>query len=239
MFDNLGQVIVNETNLLFEDKPHFFKGLMNKEIEHIASWKSIEECINNPQFYNFEIVGNDSMKKDIPCSQKSWVTDKLVQDKRYVANCVKDGDTLIITNYGFNNSTVNHLLGTIENIFDINAAAHLYCGKTKGSQSFNIHEDYPANFICQIEGKTIWKVFNNRISYLYKTGTMNNQLTEEMLDTAIDVVLEPGDVLYIPSRAYHVAIPKDEQRISLSIPCWNRFPTDPIDNSVDRNYYTI
>ena len=59
------------------------------------------------------------MKKDIPCSQKSWVTDKLVQDKRYVADCVKDGDTLIITNYGFNNSTVNHLLGTIENIFDI------------------------------------------------------------------------------------------------------------------------
>lgn len=238
MFDQLGTRIVNETNLLYNDKPHYFKGLLDN-VSELASWKSIEECINNPQFYNFEIVGQDSMKKDIPAFRKAWVTDKAVQEKSFVAESVINGDTLIITNYGFYNNVISSLLNTIENIFDVNAAAHLYCGRKSGSKSFNIHEDYPVNFICQIEGKTRWQVFNNRISYLYRTGIMNNQLTEDMLDKEIDVILEPGDVLYIPSRAYHAAIPEDESRISISIPCWNRFPTDPLENSIDRNYYNI
>ena len=238
MFDYLGTRIVNEANLLYNDKPYYFKGLIDN-VSMLASWKTVEECINNPQFYNFEIVGSDSMKKDIPAYRKAWITEKPVQEKSFVANSVINGDTLIITNYGFHNTVISQLLNTIENMFDVNAAAHLYCGRKAGSKSFNIHEDYPVNFICQIEGTTRWQVFNNRISYLHRTGTMNNQLTEDMLDKEIDVTLEPGDVLYIPSRAYHAAIPEDESRISISIPCWNRFPTDPIENSIDRNYYKI
>jgi len=238
MFDRLGARIVNETNLFYEDKPHYFKGLIENTSD-LATWKSIEECINNPQFFNFELVGRDNMKLDIPAYNKAWITDKPVQEKSFVAEHVSNGDTLIITNYGFYNKSINSLLDTFEKIFDVNAAAHLYCGRKAGSKSFNIHEDYPVNFICQIEGKTRWQVFNNRISYLHRTGIMNNQLNEDMLDKEIDVVLEPGDVLYIPSRAYHAAIPEDESRISISIPCWNRFPTDPIENSIDRNYYVI
>lgn len=238
MFDHIFNRIVNETNLFYDDKPYCFEGLLT-DVSKLASWKTVEECINNPQFYNFELVGQDNMKRDIPAFQKAWVTEKLVQDKAYVADSVVNGDTLIITNYGFHNRVIGELLNTIEKLFDVNASAHLYCGRTSGSKSFNIHEDYPVNFICQIEGQTRWQVYNNRISYLYKTGTMNNQLSEDMLDKEIDVILKPGDVLYIPSRAYHAAIPKDESRISISIPCWNRFPTDPIENSIDRNYYKI
>ena len=49
----------------------------------------------------------------------------------------------------------------------------------------------------QIEGETKWKIFKNRISYLYRTGTMNGKLVEEDLELDIEVNLTPGDVLYI------------------------------------------
>jgi ribosomal protein L16 Arg81 hydroxylase len=70
----------------------------------------------------------------------------------------------------------------------INAAIHVY-GGLEDSKSFWIHEDYPSNFIVQAQGKTRWKVFNNRISSMYRTGTMNHKLKEEELDLAFDVVL--------------------------------------------------
>jgi hypothetical protein len=44
--------------------------------------------------------------------------------------------------------------------------------------------------------------------------------------------------LYIPSRAYHVAEPMG-QRLSMSVPCWTRLPTDNPNEINDRNYYKV
>lgn len=236
MFNHLGQVFHNEMNLMYDDKPHYFPNLI-KNVDQLASWNTVEDCVNNPQFYNFELIDHNNQKIQIPENKKAWINSSLVQDKSFIADCVNNGYTCIITNYGFYNQFVNELLHTFENLFDIHAAAHLYCGKGD-TKSFTIHDDYPVNFIFQIEGETQWKVFNNRISYLYQTGAMNGQLSEDQLDCAVDVVLKPGDALYIPSRAYHVAYPSGN-RISISVPCWNRLPTDPPGTEIDRNFYSI
>ena len=132
---------------------------------------------------------------------------------------------------------INHLLGTLENLFDIHASAHVYCG-LEDTKSFTIHDDYPANFIFQIEGETKWQLFKNRISYLYQTGTMNGKLKKEDLELELEVNLKPGDAIYIPSRAYHCAYPKGK-RISVSVPCWNRLPSDEPNTQIDRNIYNI
>jgi ribosomal protein L16 Arg81 hydroxylase len=139
--------------------------------------------------------------------------------------------------YAFHSAKTMKLLETLENIYMINAAIHVY-GGLEDSKSFWIHEDYPSNFIVQAQGKTRWKVFNNRISSMYRTGTMNHKLREEELDLAFDVVLEPGDAIYIPSRAYHIAEPMGK-RLSMSIPCWTKLPTDDPRESSDRNWYRI
>ena len=67
---------------------------------------------------------------------------------------------------------------------------------------------------------------------------MNGKLVEEDLELDIEVNLTPGDVLYIPSRAYHCAYPKGE-RISVSVPCWNKLPSDEPTTQIDRNIYNI
>jgi len=236
MFDHLGTVIMNQSNLLVEDKPYIFEGLIRNPQE-IATWNDIENCLNNPALYEFEMIDQNSNKIQIPSYKKAWIYNKLVQDKQFLFDKFNNGATLIIMNYGFYNNMINHLLGTLENLFDIHASAHVYCG-LEDTKSFTIHDDYPANFIFQIEGETKWQLFKNRISYLYQTGTMNGKLKKEDLELELEVNLKPGDAIYIPSRAYHCAYPKGK-RISVSVPCWNRLPSDEPNTQIDRNIYNI
>jgi hypothetical protein len=202
------------------------------------SWDDVEYCLNNPQFYFFEMINpNEDMKVEIPEHSKSWIWNKKIQDKAWCAKRINEGWGFVITNYAFHSLKTNELLKEIESIFAVNAAIHVYCGLDDAT-SFPIHDDYSANFIFQVEGETEWKIFNNRVSYMHKVGIVNNKVTEDQLEVALHVTLKPGDALYIPSRMLHCAYPKG-QRLSMSVPCWNRFPTDPQSNSIDRNYYRI
>jgi len=233
----IGQRILNESNLLTDDKPYFFKGLLENPSE-LLTWNDVEACMNRPELFQFELIDSITNQKiSIPEHTKAWIWDRKVQDKSFIFEKFNQGHSLVITNYGFYSEQTNHLLKIFEKLFYVNSSIHVYCGLA-GAKSFPIHDDYPINFIFQVEGKTRWKVFKNRISYAYKTGTMNNTVKEEDLEVAIDVELEPGDGLYIPARCFHVAYP-DSKRLSLSIPCWNRFATESPTNSIDRHHYRI
>lgn len=231
---NIGQRLLNESNLISNDRAYYFPKLIENP-EEFLTWNDVELCLNNPAFYEFEMIDHNSHKVDINRYVKAWIQEKKVQDSCQLINHVNHGHTLIIMNYGFHNRKTQELLNVFEHIFDIDAAIHVY-GGLKGSKSFNIHDDYPCNFIIQVEGSVQWKIFKNRISSLYKTGTQQHTLKEELLDVDVDVVLNPGDALYIPSRAYHCAYPT-EKRLSMSIPCWPKLPGS--NQSIDRNYYKV
>jgi|TARA_B110000902_G_C14094108_1_gene508050 hypothetical protein len=236
MMNDFGQRILNETNLLVDDKAHYFEKLLDNPSD-LVTWNDIERCVNQTELYKFELIDQNSTKIEIPQSGKNWIYDKAVQDKQFIIDSVNQGQGLICLDYGFYSQKTMEFLSVFENLFSVHAAIHVYCGM-KDSKSFTIHDDYPCNFIIQAEGETRWKVYKNKISYLHRTGLMNNKLSDKDLEVDIDVVLKPGDALYIPSRQYHCAYPKGK-RISLSIPCWQKLPTEPRENAVDRNYYRI
>jgi len=73
---------------------------------------------------------------------------------------------------------------------------HIYAGLNEVSKSFGEHFDQSANFILQTEGKSRW-----------------------IVSSFLDVVMEPGDVVYIPKLYAHECIPLTK-RISLSFPFW-------------------
>jgi len=236
MFENLCEKILKKYNLQYNDRPVHFENVFN-DPSILANWTTIENCINFPAMYEFELIDFHNQKIEIPRYRKMWNSIKTVQDKEFVFNKFMQGYGLIITNYDNNNEYINNLLRCFENFFDVYTDAHLYCG-LKNANSFSIHEDYPSNFIVQIDGTTHWKVFKNRISSVYRTGLMNNLLKEDQLETVLDVTLNPGDMLYIPARAYHCAQPCNE-RISISIPCWSRTLADDPALQNDRNIYRI
>lgn len=233
---NIGQKILNAVNLDYDDQPAYIPQLLPNP-EKFLTWADVEECANRPELWQFELIDQNNSKVEIPRSLKTWEYDRLIQDKKFIIDHINAGCSAVIPNYGYKNQYTNELLNVFERLFKVYAAIHVYCGLA-GGKSFTIHDDYPVNFIIQVEGETRWKVFKNRISYLYGTGKMNGMLNEDMLEVAVDVVLKPGDALYIPSRAYHVAYPTGP-RLSMSIPCWQKISTESRTLAADRNYYKI
>jgi ribosomal protein L16 Arg81 hydroxylase len=235
-YQHIREKLYKESNLLLEDKPFVFKKLIASPSDFL-SWTDVEKCLNAPEFYNFDIIDKETNDKiKIPEYKKAWVFNKLVQDKKFITEKINQGHTLVINNYGFYSRHTHELLKLIESVFYTDAAMHVYCG-LEGSKSFTVHEDIPSNFIFQIEGTTAWKVYENRSSAIVASGYRPTAADVSNFKVGLEVDLEPGDLLYIPARTYHVAQP-DIKRLSISIPCWSKF-NEPPEYSTDRNYYTI
>ena len=213
-----------------DDTPQYFPNVI-EEVYDWCSWKDVEQCINNPQFYELEFIKNGE-KLNLPVSPRIWSQPHIHKEDCY--KLFQDECGMIINNFQFISKKKCELLAEIERQFTVDAAMHVYCGMG-GHGSFNIHEDYAHNFIIQVEGETEWTVYNNKASYL--VPKYEGTIDESKLDVAIDVTMKSGDVLYIPARTYHRAKPKG-QRLSVSIPMASiMYDTQLIGE--DRKWYEI
>lgn len=139
---------------------------------------------------------------------------------------IDENMTVCIADFEYSNADAKKLVDVVKQAFTTekagcSATCHLYMGNI-GSQSFDPHCDIPCNFIFQVKGKNRAIVYNNRCSTLMDAGTIfyserKHKIFHEELQVCLDVILEPGDVLYIPAKQYHAIIPL-EDRISFSIP---------------------
>ena len=210
------------------------KGFLSNPSQYVT-WKDVENVINTDSCY-VELIRNQ-VKIDIPGFKYFWFG-KHTYYKKYIFDGINSGDTFIINQYTNWKKEINDLCASIEECFDVVVDAHVYGGLLSNSKSFSPHIDVPANFICQIEGTTHWQVYSNRSSALfnhYQTNTFN--IPDDTLEVELDVMLEPGDVIYLPSRVFHGAFPSGK-RLSISISCKSREATEEY-IKLDRNYYTI
>jgi hypothetical protein len=198
-----------------DNEPRYFPQLFT-DVENYLSWESAEYCIGNPQFYEVELIVNN-LKPSIPKFKKKWI-EKLIPEKSYLFDQINQGAAFLINNYGFYNRYTESLLRSISEKFDVFPDIHVY-GGLQGSGSFSIHTDYPPNIIIQAVGRTPWRIWKD----IDQSAT-------------IDIVLSPGDALYIPAGMHHVAEPNSE-RLSMSIPLWPR--ETAADTHIDRNVYKI
>jgi len=214
-----------------DDSPQLWKGVID-DPHQFATWKEVEYCINNPHFFDMQLVSKETgVYIDYPKYERSWSYP--CGDAKQLMDIFADGHTLIINNFGQVNDSKVAICAEIERFFpDIRSSLHIYCG-LDASRSFRIHEDYANNFIVQVEGETHWKVYNNRASNL--VGQIQYDIIEDDMDVAIDTILTPGDLLYIPARCYHYAQPT-EKRLSVSIPMQHLMQHL---RPIDRNYYEI
>ncbi len=222
---------LNEKYYLCGDRPLHFKGVMT-EPHMYASWVDVQHCLNNPWSYNIEILDENNKKMPLATVPEQWHKSWHIE-KREIFDLVNNGHTFVIGKYGHHNRYIEDLLQNIENKFDVNCDVHLYGGLSAFSKSFKIHWDQPANYIIQLYGETRWRVFNERCSTLINYTGFPHNPEEEDVTPALDVILEVGDLIYIPSRCYHCASPSDK-RLSMSIPLWHDY-----EHRSDRNEYVL
>ena len=221
-------------NIRYKDAPVVLKNFLNDPSQYV-SWKDVEDVINKDACY-IELIRNQ-IKVDIPGFKYFWFG-KHTHHKKYIFDGINSGDTFIINQYTNYKKEINDLCASIEECYDVVVDAHVDGGLKSDCKSFKPHVDVPANFICQIEGTTHWQVYGNKSSALlnhYQTNTFN--IPDNTLEVELDVMLEPGDVIYLPSRTFHGAFPSGK-RLSISISCKSREATSDY-IPLDRNYYNI
>ena len=100
-----------------------------------------------------------------------------------------------------------------------------------------IHFDYVDNIIVQCEGITNFRVWDS--SLIDPMGS-NQKLTfvdDEEDDTLLDVIMEPGDAIWVPKHCPHQAISKTE-RFSVSFPM-DDFEFDGVKYYQERDWQTL
>jgi len=218
-------------NWYIDDTAQVFKGVIDDPSE-FATWKDVEYCMNNPQFYNIQFINKD--RGDIINVQKYprvWRHDHA--DVPELMDIFKAGHCMIINNFDSGLPKQQEILGHFEKHFTAKMAMHLYAG-LEGCRSFNIHEDTASNFIIQVEGETQWTVYKNKCSNIIDS-TSSIQDMIPFLEKQVSTLLVPGDILYIPARCYHQAHPHGK-RLSVSIPMQHMIPHI---KSIDRKYYEL
>ena len=225
--------LISDQKLMISDEPFLIENFIDIK-KYLSAEDILNDAINNDLVF-WDLYDDNGNKLEIPYKKPYWYGHNKQQHKQFIIECVNNGYTFVIFRCATLNEKLKQLTSIIQKYFYINADIHVY-GTKKQGKSFIPHADLSPVFILQLEGETDWIVFDNKVSELLNLpDVLQNKLKlQEIrnysnleylkektgLDPIINTTMKSGDLLYIPSRYCHCALPKSP-RVSLSIPCVN------------------
>ena len=217
-----------------EFKAKFEKGYY----KNLLDWKGLETIINTRP-----LLTKWRVKLPIEEKRYEWPIDKWITDpETYPASVIKeliDTQTFYISDASKFTKKLNNFCKNIEETYEKCCDAHIYiCKNLEQEHPFGIHFDYCDNIIVQCEGTTNFKVWDS--SLIDPMGS-NQKLTfvdDKEDDTLLDVIMEPGDAIWIPRYYPHEAISLTP-RLSVSFPFADDENSAHKESFEDRNWITL
>lgn len=116
-----------------------------------------------------------------------------------------DGCSLRLLNPQTFLTKIHAMNATLQEFFQCMTGANIYI-TPPNSQGFAPHYDDIEAFVLQIEGKKHWKLYKPRsgTEYLPRYSSKNFE-QNEIGEPVLNVILEPGDLLYFPRGTIHQA----------------------------------
>jgi hypothetical protein len=182
-------------------------------IHDIFSWEQLESILNLRPFTNnnrFKILNNEFYTWALT----QWHTDSTCFPINIIKEEIKN-NFCYLTDASKINKKVNEIAFDLEKTTNLSVDAHIFfCLSENLNYGFGIHNDNNDNFIVQIEGQTNFKVWD------IKAKEEEKNIHEIKEKPYIDVVMNKGDVIFIPKKYWHLAESKTK-RLSISFPMAN------------------
>ena len=163
----------------------------------------------------------EGVKRRITFDQTSEKDPVIADSKDLWAN-FENGNTIRLLCPHQYNDSVHCLLSTLELELGCMIGANAYLTPSGESQGFAPHYDDIDAFVLQLEGVKHWRVYAplNRAETLPRISSAD--YTDDDLknvETVIDVLLKPGDVLYMPRGWIHQAVttPTNQHSLHLTV----------------------
>jgi hypothetical protein len=106
-------------------------------------------------------------------------------------------------------------------------------------QGVNPHFDTQENFLLQVEGSKLWKVYEPVQEFPRVEGSYTRVPKEKLGEPICETVLEAGDMLYIPRGFVHEGIAGDSVSLHITVDVlvrtWHDFLLDALAGIAERN----
>lgn len=170
-----------------------------RQFRDLLSWTTVENIVREDKSV-LRVVKDGKMVSDYV---------KLSMDEIRARH--KDGQTLLVRFAEKSDKKLNDLAQDFARSFRTDVDIQLYC-TPEGHNAFGWHYDVEEVFILQCQGSKHYTIRPNTIhpNPLVKSIPKDQGYENEKSTTAIQVTLEEGDWLYIPSGWWHRAETKRE-----------------------------
>ncbi|HEU0071067.1 MAG TPA: cupin domain-containing protein [Alphaproteobacteria bacterium] len=138
-------------------------------------------------------------------------------DSQKLQALLRDGASLVLNDIDLQApglSTVSALAQALEDTLEAKAQANLY-SSPRQRQAFASHYDSHDVYAAHIEGEKLWRIYEGRAelpiehpAYKSQSAEINDKAKGKVV---AEVLMKPGDLLYLPRGQYHDAIAQTER----------------------------
>ena len=183
--------------------------------DDLFSWKDLERLINIRPLMTTDRVNILGDEGGLKWSNTGWTKDPNCFPPSLIKDAL-DKNIIFFSDMTKCTKKVNDFSKMLEKEYRLQTDAHIYvCRNTNIEHYFGAHFDWSDNVIVQCEGETNFKVWDKVKDREQQPYKMN--ITE---DPILDVVMKPGDAIWIPRYHPHEAISRS-LRLSVSFPMYN------------------
>ena len=219
-----------------------------KKIDKIAElpdWQGLSDMLNQNVIWSgssLQLVLDRQLLPPAEYCQPTPDRNKQTQmqpDAKRVMGWLERGASLIANDIDCLTPGLRRVSGILEDALDGKAQANLYCS-WRQRQAFNSHYDTHDVFALHVLGQKRWKVYHQRddwpIRHRRYTPNIHSDKAHEQRrgDIALDVTLQPGDLLYIPRGQYHDALASSDGTVHIAFGVTSVIGLDILELAADR-----
>ena len=207
--------------------PLFREQLMGKEPFHfknvhrpiLSTWDDVDEllyaCEINAGFV--KLIGERALTESEFSERIAYygqTKTSLNRDRLY--HELAQGATLVLNRLEMRSLRIKRLCNDIARLALGQVVANGYLAMT-GHSAFGNHWDAHDVFATQLIGRKRWKVFKPTFENPIAGQLSRDQREQCPEEAVLDVITEPGDILYIPRGWWHCAYPSEGECFHLAI----------------------
>jgi ribosomal protein L16 Arg81 hydroxylase len=174
--------------------------LLNEILDQSAIWTPhtmqlvLDRVTLRPDQYTREGIGRDGRPT-------------LLVDFEKMQGFVRQGATILLADCNTLTPGIKAICDALGREPGGKVQANLYCS-WKAHQAFDVHYDVADVFVTQIHGQKVWRIYQQVVKdpVRHPVFTDTSVHREKKGALSAEVVMRPGDVLYIPAGFCHEAI---------------------------------
>ncbi|MAP48565.1 MAG: hypothetical protein CMH90_03695 [Oceanicaulis sp.] len=144
-----------------------------------------------------------------------WLREDGLVDRGEVARLYQQGATLILPQLQARHRPLADLCRQLEADFSCPVQTNIYL-TPPNAQGFQTHYDNHDVLVLQVEGRKRWRLYDAPVGTPYR-GERFTPGRFAQTEPRQELVLEPGDVLYVPRGLMHDAVNEGDDQASLHI----------------------